>query len=312
VYRVWRDDGLWFALAETKSLRESRPSLQGLLHDAAGDGGRDYSFLSSSPSIRSPAACGGKPRLKLMYPSDWHTLYGNKTGESARRILPALIELFKVASAIEVGCGHGHWTQAAIEAGVEDYRAVDGPWNDPEKLLIDRSRFQQADLSVPLQLDRRFDMAICLEVAEHVRGDSAAVLVKSLADTADVILFGAAIPFQGGFQHINEQWPSYWRDLFAPHGYIPYDLVRPRHWTDQAIHYWYRQNAFVYVLQADRAKTAIAENAAPVGSLAMFDAVHPEKFAVMAGYEAIDLKRLARRLPGWFMTRLSSKLRGHK
>ena len=44
---------------------------------------------------------------------------------------------------------------------------------------------------------------------------------------------------------------------------------------------------------------------------ALFDAVHPEKFASVATYESLVLKRLLRRLPSWALMRLRSKLAGH-
>lgn len=247
-----------------------------------------------------------------MYPADWHRIYGDKTGESARRILPPLIALFGARSMVEVGCGNAHWTQAGIDAGITDYAVVDGPWNVREQLLVNPDRFIEADLAAPLKLPRHYDLALCTEVAEHVRADSAEVLVGSLTEAADVVAFGAAIPFQGGFGHITERWPSWWRDHFAKFGYRPYDLVRPRHWTDTEIHYWYRQNMFVYVREGAVKPSRIAAEAAHAGSAALFDAVHPEKFEEVASYRSIAFKRLVRRLPGWFALRLGSRLRGNR
>jgi hypothetical protein len=34
----------------------------------------------------------------------------------------------------------------------------------------------------------------------------------------EVVLFSAAIPFQGGVGHINEQWPDYWVKYFSKTG----------------------------------------------------------------------------------------------
>lgn len=245
-----------------------------------------------------------------MYPAEWHRIYGEKTGESARRILPPLLERFHASSIVEIGCGNAHWSKAAMDSGIGDVLAVDGSWNDHSALLIDPANFREADLSQPLALGRRFDLAICLEVAEHVPESSAAALVRSICDAADVVLFGAAIPLQGGHGHINEQWPSYWRGLFGANGYEAFDLVRPVHWTDRAIHYWYRQNCFVYVNRMNDLATNRASPEASAGKPLLFDAVHPEKFEEVANYESIAGKRLARAFPRWLIRRLRERVSG--
>jgi len=245
-----------------------------------------------------------------MYPAEWHRIYSGKTGESARRILPPLLQRFSVTSMVEIGCGNAHWSQAALDNGVGDILAIDGPWNNRSALLVEQVNFRGADLSQPLELDRRFDLAVCLEVAEHLPDSSASRLVRSICDAADVVLFGAAIPMQGGPGHINERWPSYWRGLFEQHGYAAFDLVRPSHWEDREIHYWYRQNCFVYVSKANVLATNYAVQAPSGPVLPLFDAVHPEKFEEVAGYRSIAGKRLMRAFPGWLARRLRDKITG--
>jgi len=92
-------------------------------------------------------------------------------------------------------------------------------------------------------------MALCLEVAEHLQGSSAENFIKVLTTYSDVIVFSAAIPDQGGFNHINEQWPSYWENIFSKYQFRKYDIIRPLIWNDPSIQFWYRQNMFVYINQ---------------------------------------------------------------
>jgi hypothetical protein len=61
---------------------------------------------------------------------------------------------------------------------------------------------------------RTFDLAICLEVAEHLPPEAAEGFIDSLTRLAPVVLFSAAITFQVGNQHLNGQWPDYWATLF--------------------------------------------------------------------------------------------------
>lgn len=246
-----------------------------------------------------------------MYPSDWHTTYSSMTGASAELIMSHVAGIFKPLSSIEVGCGNGHWTRAAINNGIADYLVVDGPWNRRKDLLVEERCFKEANLEVPLITEGAFDLAICLEVAEHVAKSAADVLVASLVASSDVVLFGAAIPYQGGYGHINEQWPSWWRDKFIAYGYEPFDIVRPVFWSDVKIHYWYRQNTFIYVRRDNDAAMAAATEAQReiYSRTVLFDAVHPEKFDEVASYRSIASKRLLRRLPAWVTMRVKARLK---
>ncbi len=165
---------------------------------------------------------------------------------SARAVVPMVLELIPAKSVVDFGCGQGAWLKAFLEGGVETALGLDGDYIDRDKLLIDRGQFRAADLQRSLRLDRRFDLALCLEVAEHLPARSAPVLVESLAAAAPVVLFSAALPKQEGTSHINEQWPAYWEGLFSRHGMRKDDVIRPLIWHDRSIEWWYRQNIYVY------------------------------------------------------------------
>lgn len=162
--------------------------------------------------------------------------------ESARVIVPLVVAAVSPRSVVDVGCGIGSWLVAFQETGIADVRGVDGPWVDRAQLLFPRERFVAADLREPLELGRRFDLALCLEVAQILPLQAAAPLVRSLAAAADVVLFGAAIPGQGGTGHRNERWPSYWADLFEAEGYVASDPFRRRIWEEPDVKWWFAQN----------------------------------------------------------------------
>ena len=150
--------------------------------------------------------------------------------ESAREVLPLVLDVVKPASMVDIGCGTGNWLAIAHELGVPEILGVDGSWVAGQ-LAIAKERFFEHDLSMPLKLDRRFDLALSLEVAEHLPASSAQNFVQSLCSAADVVVFSAAIPGQGGRRHVNEQWPFYWAELFAGFRYECYDFLRPRIWN---------------------------------------------------------------------------------
>lgn len=171
-----------------------------------------------------------------------------QTRYAAHTVLGLVLELLPgIRSAIDVGCGVGTWLAVLQEKGVEEIQGVDGNWVNQELLAIPRKRFLAADFNQCFTMPHRYDLAISLEVAEHLRARNAALFVETLAGLSDVILFSAAIPHQGGRNHLNEQWPDYWARLFAARNYAVLDVIRGRIWNDAKISYWYRQNSLIFV-----------------------------------------------------------------
>jgi SAM-dependent methyltransferase len=166
---------------------------------------------------------------------------------SAEVVLPLAFDLLSPQSVIDIGCGRGAWLRVAMELGIPRVLGLDGTYVDPENLLIPRDRFLPADLRRPFQTPGIYDLALCLEVAEHLPKRAAAPLVASLAAAAPAVLFSAAIPGQPGTRHINPQFPEYWCRLFAEHDYVALDALRPRVRSDIRVEPWYRQNLLLFV-----------------------------------------------------------------
>lgn len=191
---------------------------------------------------------------------------------SARIYLAHLWEHYSPASVVDVGCGRGMWLKACGELGAKRLVGLDGPWNRQELMAEPATRFNVADLNQPFAVDGKFDLAISLEVAEHLLTSSAAGFVASLAAASDVVVFGAAYTGQGGTNHVNEQPGSYWAQLFATEGFKAYDLFRPVFWSDRRVPFWYRQNTFLY----SRTRAFDGFEVAP----GFMDCVHPEMYAI--------------------------------
>ncbi|HEY7158746.1 MAG TPA: methyltransferase domain-containing protein [Gemmataceae bacterium] len=208
-------------------------------------------------------------------PAIYHDLHHNQMRRreeairhSAEVILSELFRRFSPRSALDVGCGMGIWLQAAQALGVADIQGIEGDWLDKNLLRIPQQHVATLDLEQVFDLGRRFDLVICLEVAEHLQPAAAGPLVESLVRHADVVLFSAAIPFQGGHHHVNEQFPDYWDRLFQRFDYRAIDFLRPIIWTNPAVLWWLRQNILVFAkreLTIDEAPfVGLSERAKPL------------------------------------------------
>lgn len=165
---------------------------------------------------------------------------------SAEALVPVLIEdlgISRFDSLIDVGCGEGWWAKTFADHGL-DATGIDGVWHGDHQL---GDQFIPHDLNTPLpsHLTDRFDVAVCLEVAEHLQPRRARPFVTELCSLAPLIIFSAAIPGQGGTGHLNEQWPDYWAEMFNTCGFAVDGDLRYKIWEDSNIENWYRQNLLV-------------------------------------------------------------------
>ena len=207
---------------------------------------------------------------------------------SARAVLGVLFDMYQPARVTDVGCGRGGWLAVAGELGATALEGFDGPWTDEAKLVSHEIVFQTVDIGRGDRVCSSADLCISMEVAEHLPPSNAAGFIGTLCDVADVVLFSAAIPGQGGTGHINEQRQSYWAEKFAAHDYIQYDVLRPELWSKRDVEVWYRQNSFLFV---KRGSTAIAPSVLEARLRPISDCVHPDLFE----QKLRDLRAIAER-----------------
>jgi len=185
-----------------------------------------------------------------VYNLDFYQHVDRLAYSSAQVIVPTLLGAISVDSVIDVGCGTGAWLAVFREQGVNNIVGIEGPWilNYPEIIRIPFDKIIIVnDLCDDWNVSTRFDLALCLEVAEHLPYGFSRNLIERLVSLAPVVLFSAAVPGQEGTYHVNEQWPEFWERLFGEHDYVLLDLLRPRIWQNPAVAWFYQQNVYLYV-----------------------------------------------------------------
>lgn len=186
--------------------------------------------------------------------------------ESARVLVAALVEALpiEVGSVLDAGCGAGAWLSVWKSRGAAVV-GLDGDYVSGEQLLIEPGEFRAVDLAAGFDLGASFDLVQSLEVAEHLPEASAARFVESLCRHADIVLFSAAPPGQGGENHVNEQPYDYWRERFRRQGFALYDPLRGAVAGNTAVKPWYRYNTLLYVRENARPEVHAALAASRVG-----------------------------------------------
>src|SRR3954447_16456322 len=190
-----------------------------------------------------------EPATGPLYDASFFATVTSTAAASARCVVGPVVRWLRPRSVVDVGCGEGPWL-AEFAAGGCRVVGVDGPQVDPARLLVPGDAFFEHDLEQPLDGllgGRRFDLAVSLEVAEHLSPARADGFLDDLTGLSDRVLFSAAVPGQGGYGHVNEQPHEYWIRGFEERGFAVTTLVRRWFADNDAVASWYRANLLLFV-----------------------------------------------------------------
>lgn len=159
-----------------------------------------------------------------------------------------LIKHFNPSSVIDIGCGCGIYLKVFSDLGIKDLVGYDGSENAVKKSLLP-GKIKIHDLRNPIRLNRRYDLCICIEVAEHIENKYSNQLIKTLTNLSDIIFFTAAPPGQGGIGHVNEQPFSFWINIFKKEGFNYMDSLTQRIREEMKAKYlisWVTKNMLIF------------------------------------------------------------------
>lgn len=200
----------------------------------------------------------------------------NGSLRSGRKYATYIYSLLKPTSIADIGCGRGAWLKAFREAGATSTHGIDGEWNQEVNMLDSHMTYIQADLKNLNPSTEKYDLAISLEVAEHLPRNSADNFIRVLCSFSDAIMFSAAYLAQGGTNHLNEQPHTYWAKMFRANDFNVYDILRPVFWGDDEVEWWYRQNTFLYIRKgSDYNNLLTSIGHLPLADLSFMNCIHP-------------------------------------
>jgi len=149
-------------------------------------------------------------------------------GHSLQVVADSIISEFRPKRVIDVGCGTGSLLQQLQQRG------VDGLGLELSAAGLAKCRERGLDvrefnlLNDTFDRPERFDVAVSMEVAEHLPEEGASRYVGLLCELAPAIVFTAAPPGQLGVDHVNLQTREYWEEHFAQRGFAADDDLTAR------------------------------------------------------------------------------------
>lgn len=135
----------------------------------------------------------------------------NEETPQAQRLAELLIDMYHPKSVADYGCATGLYLEPFADQGID----VVGYDVSPPAIELTKlaGKVHMADLTKKQPL-KKTDLALCLEVLEHIEAPDAVKVAKNIAPHINTLVFSAAHPGQGGEGHINCRVKEYWEGVF--------------------------------------------------------------------------------------------------
>ncbi len=185
-----------------------------------------------------------------MYDLNYYRDLDAKSLPSGRMMAKSLAELCSPQSVVDVGCGSGALLYSFQELGITTLRGYEYSKSGIEFCQNRGLDVKQFDLRSTLPEDLVCSDLVCsFEVGEHLPDSLASHYCRFLARLGDTLAFSAAIPGQGGTNHINEQPNSYWITKLTDAGFThdADETTKLRAlWSKLGVTWYYAKNVMLF------------------------------------------------------------------
>lgn len=159
----------------------------------------------------------------LIYNKWTYDMFHRLAVETAPAVVSSVLRRYPdVLSVVDLGAGTGAHVAEFRKQGLTcvgyEYSPI-ARQIAVQRLGVELRPFNLADPESFAGDGVRYDLAMSLEVGEHLPADLGDTLVEACVKSAPLVLFSAAVPGQGGQGHVNEQPRSYWIERFEDRGY---------------------------------------------------------------------------------------------
>ena len=193
--------------------------------------------------------------------------------ETAQNIILYIYNRLKPTSVICFECENEIWLNSLKKMGCNDVVSINSCYFHKLKQPFEEDNFIYADLTKPIILEKKYDLAISLKITKDIFNDHLEEYLQNLTRASDIILFTAILSLDEG-DYEKEPYPSYWVDKFEKYNYVPCDVLRWTFWNDKKIGCEYKQNIMFFCKKEKLSK--LKEQF--IFEKMPFDIVHPAKY----------------------------------
>jgi cyclopropane fatty-acyl-phospholipid synthase-like methyltransferase len=147
-----------------------------------------------------------------------------------------------ISTVVDFGCGTGQYTKHFIAGNV----SCEGYDGNPDTAEISGGLCGVLNLAKLVNLNKKFDCVLSLEVGEHIPIEHESNFIQNLETHSNgLIILSWATPGQGGGGHFNEQDNEYVSRKFADLGYVRNNTLEST-FRDSSTFPWFRNTIMVF------------------------------------------------------------------